>query len=138
MQNHSNFCEICGRHKGLPEGDTSVCVCFGVQTYAMSSYPGEYQLVPSHPGSGDEEQWYRREDIDPLLRNLAEWKGLRDVSFQIFPGFDGMGEEADPTPASIREHLAYLQKEWDDAERRAGALERRIKEMELNQQRTQA
>ena len=52
---------------------------------------------------------------------LEEWKALRDVSCQVVPG-NGDGLEVAPTPKSIREHLNYLQEEWDNAERRIAAL----------------
>ncbi len=59
-----------------------------------------------------------------LRLELADWRALRDVSHNVVPGDDGMGEERDPTPASVRDHLNYLQAEWDGAEKRAGEAER--------------
>ena len=57
-----------------------------------------------------------------LERELKAWRALRDVSFQIVPGEHGGGEERDPSPNSIRKHLAYLQDEWDNAEHRLAAI----------------
>lgn len=64
--------------------------------------------------------------IVQLEKKQAEWEALEDVSTQVVPS-DGHGLEVGPTPKSIREHLAYLQDEWDAAERREGALRRAAK-----------
>ena len=40
-----------------------------LQTYTLSVYPGEFALVKSHKSNGGE-QWYRREDVDPLISRL--------------------------------------------------------------------
>lgn len=37
-----------------------------LQPYGMSSYPGEHCLVKSHPDN-EEQQWYKREEVDALL-----------------------------------------------------------------------
>lgn len=54
-------CDVCHQEP---------CCCNGIQTYAMSNYPGEHRMVESHPGNIDSEQWYRREDVDVLLKKL--------------------------------------------------------------------
>ena len=76
--------------------------------------------------------------VTPLLEELDSWKALRDVSTRMVPGEDGGGLELDPTPDSIREHLAYLQGEWDTAEKRIAVLETRIKEISNTQKRLQS
>lgn len=70
-----------------------------------------------------------RAENERLTDELERWNGLRDVSFQVHPGEHGCGEEIDPTPESIRSHLAYLQEEWNGAERRLGASERANREL---------
>jgi hypothetical protein len=56
---------------------------------------------------------------------IAAWQRvLATVHTNTVPGEDGMGEEVPATPESVRDHMTYLQSEWDAAERRAGELER--------------
>jgi hypothetical protein len=68
-----NFCEICCARKVAPPEypNDSVCQCKGLQPYAMSTYPGEYRLVKSHPNSGGH-QWYKRADVDAKLEELEK------------------------------------------------------------------
>lgn len=68
---HRNFtegyCNVCSRPM-QPTGDEGwMCNCCGIQPYSLSSYPGEYRLVKTHPSDDDDEQWYKRSEIDPLL-----------------------------------------------------------------------
>ena len=73
-ENHKcSICKICGRDL---EGEYK-CKCMGIQTYAMSNYPGEYKLVRSHPDNPDQ-HWYKREDVDAIIielkKELAQYK----------------------------------------------------------------
>ena len=60
-----------------------------------------------------------------LEGELEEWASLSDVSTQMVPG-DGSGLEVGPTPNSIRDHITYLQGEWDGAEKRLGDAQREL------------
>jgi hypothetical protein len=66
-----NFCEICCARKVAPPEypNDSVCQCKGLQPYAMSTYPGEYKLVKSHPKNSGSD-WYKREEVDARLDEL--------------------------------------------------------------------
>lgn len=57
-----DFCEICRRRE---------CCCKGMQTYAMSRYPGECALVKCHPSDTSVQLYYKREDVDALLDTLT-------------------------------------------------------------------
>lgn len=65
----------------------------------------------------DGPHWDVNSQVERAYKELEAWHSLRDVSTHFVPGNDGMGEEIDPTPASVRDHLKYLQTEWDDAEK---------------------
>jgi hypothetical protein len=91
----------------------------------LEHYDRHVEYVPDPFGEVDTLQ----ARIAKLEEKLAEWEGLRDVSQNIVPGMDGMGEEADPTPHTVREHLTYLQAEWDAAELRAGKIRKAIQEV---------
>lgn len=56
-------CAICG-HPVEDHGESTSCM--GIQTYALSNYPGEFRLVEAHPNN-EGEQWYKRSEIDPIL-----------------------------------------------------------------------
>jgi hypothetical protein len=60
----ADYCEICTRERAR-------CCCRGIQPYAMSVYPGEHNLVPTHPANGGE-QWYKRDDVDAKLDELEK------------------------------------------------------------------
>jgi len=60
-------------------------------------------------------------ELNEAKAQLAEWDTLADVHHNVQPG-DGSGEEKPPSPSSIREHIQYLQKEWDDAEVRISTV----------------
>lgn len=52
-------CQVCGQEQFL------------LQSYALSHYPGEFKLVKCHP-SNDCEQWYRKEDVENLLKQRMD------------------------------------------------------------------
>lgn len=63
-----------------------------------------------------------KRESDARAEELNAWKALSDVSTNITPGDNG-AIEIPPTPDSIRDHLKYLQEEWDGAERRLATVE---------------
>lgn len=71
-EQYPELCEVCTRSKTVNTLGIPVCDCLGIQPYAMSSYPGEHKLVPIHPNNGDEQAWYRREDVEALLERVRK------------------------------------------------------------------
>lgn len=80
--------------------------------------PETHEFVRTVKGTPLEKFWSAVGRMERMEQELMEWRDLRDVSETLVPGPDGLGEIVDPTPKSIREHLKYLQDEWDIAERR--------------------
>jgi hypothetical protein len=77
MNDDPNFCDICCRYK--VSEDHSVCCCKGIQPYALSTYPGEFRMTATHPANDDNEQWYPRLEIDPLLDQLEQAKKALEI-----------------------------------------------------------
>lgn len=103
------WCDICNRYRYAPNdmGDQK-CECSGLQPYSLSTYPGEYCLVKTHPGNGCE-QWYKREEVDELIRQPSKTSSL-----------DGKGEEwtearclANKITASLK-FAGYIQVRGDE------------------------
>ena len=65
-----DFCKIC--YGVIATNDRlRVCDCQGIQPYALSTYPGEFCMSKCHP-SGQEEQFYKRSEIDPILQEARK------------------------------------------------------------------
>ena len=73
---YENWCLYCHAPKTLAknfsEHINQLCNCIGIQPYALSNYPGEYRLVETHPRNDIAQQYYKRTDVDELVRKLTK------------------------------------------------------------------
>lgn len=77
MTDFENFCNVCLRRKVVTD-KSSVCRCNGIQTYSLSTYTGEFRMTKSHPdGDGEIQQYYKREDVDNLLKKLKKYDTIQ-------------------------------------------------------------
>lgn len=65
------LCDVCHTYR-IPREGYRICKCLcGLQTYGIGYYPGTREVVPAHP-SNEGSDFYRREDVDNILRQLPE------------------------------------------------------------------